>query len=250
MVATPVLIGVVGDSGSGKTTISAAIAQRLGVSRVTAICLDDYHTYDRAERQRRDITALSPDCNRLDQMAEHLGALRRGETVSKPVYNHTNGTFGPDERVTPRGVVIARGLLGLSTELLRSAFDLTVYLEPDETLRVHWKCLRDCAKRGYTPDQVLKHLARRRPDAERFVQPQRAFADIVISYAPCASGVADAPLTLRVEQRPRVRGEVTRAPMLLDAVLAAAERARWPLASDVPRAIAAVSHFNDSREGS
>jgi phosphoribulokinase len=244
MAATPVLIGVVGDSGSGKTTISAAIAQRLGVARVTAICLDDYHRYDRAERQRLDITALSPDCNRLDLMAEHLAALRRGEAVVKPVYNHTNGTFGPDERVTPRTVVIARGLLGLSTEALRSTFDLTVYLDPDEALRVHWKCLRDCAKRGYTPDEVLKHLARRQPDAERYVHSQRAFADVVISYAPCASGLANAPLTLRVDRRSQaVPAE------LLDAVVAAAERARWPLASDVPRPAAATTGHVTERRG-
>jgi phosphoribulokinase len=240
MAATAVLIGVVGDSGSGKTTISAAIAQRLGVARVTAICLDDYHKYDRAERSRLDITALSPDCNRLDLMAEHLAALRRGEPVIKPVYNHTNGTFGPDERVTPRAVVIARGLLGLSTEALQLAFDLTVFLDPDERLRVHWKCLRDCAKRGYTPDAVLKHLARRQPDAERYVRPQRARADVVISYAPCASGLTDAPLALQTERR----GDGGH-PELLDAVLAAAERARWPLASDVPRAVAAASHVTE-----
>jgi phosphoribulokinase len=244
MAATAVLIGVVGDSGSGKTTISAAIAQRLGVGRVTAICLDDYHKYDRAERQRLDITALSPDCNRLDLMAEHLAALRRGESVTKPVYNHTNGTFGPDERITPRAVVIARGLLGLSTDALRSTFDLTVYLDPAESLRVHWKCLRDCAKRGYTGAEVLRHLARRQPDAERYVHAQRAFADVVISYAPCASGVADAPLALHVDQR------AVGHPELRDAVLAAAERARWPLASDVPRAVAAASPVTDRRGGS
>jgi phosphoribulokinase len=244
MAATAMLIGIVGDSGSGKTTISAAIAQRLGVGRVTALCLDDYHTYDRAERMRRDIPALSPECNRLDLAAEHLLALRRGETVVKPVYDHTNGTFGPDERVTPRGVVIARGLLGLATEALRSAFDLTVFLDPADTLRVHWKCLRDCAKRGYTPTQVMQHLARRRPDSERYIAPQRAAADVVISYAPCTSDLGDAPLTLRIEQRAHVAP-----PELLEAVLAAAERARWPLASDVPRPVAGVSHVTDPRGG-
>jgi phosphoribulokinase len=219
MAATAVLIGVVGDSGSGKTTISAAIAQRLGHARVTAICLDDYHMYDRAARSRLDITALSPECNRLDLMAEHLAALRRGETVIKPVYDHTNGTFGPDERVTPRAVVIARGLLGLSTEALRSTFDLTVYLDPDERLRVHWKCLRDCAKRGYTPDEVMRHLSRRKPDAERYVHPQRAWADIVISYAPCPTGLTDTPLNLRLEERSQA---ADRPAELVDAVVAAA----------------------------
>lgn len=234
MAATPVLIGVVGDSGSGKTTISSAIAQRLGIHEVTAICLDDYHKYDRATRKRLDITALSPECNRLELMADHLHAMRRGEAVTKPVYDHTDGTFGSDETITPRAVVIARGLLGLYTPELRAAFDLTVFLAPDEALRAWWKSERDTAKRGYTPEQVRQHIDRRQPDAEQYVRPQRRHADVVISYSPSASG--DVPLTLAVEHARRETGGGAR-PQLLDAVLAAAERARWPFLTDVPRAV-------------
>jgi phosphoribulokinase len=238
MAATPVLIGVVGDSGSGKTTISSAIAQRLGLHDVTAICLDDYHKYDRAARTRLDITALSPECNRLDLMAEHLHAMRRGETITKPVYDHTDGTFGFDETITPRGVVIARGLLGLYTPALRAAFDLTVYLEPDEVLRTLWKSARDTAKRGYTREQVRQHLDRREPDAVQHVRPQHQYADVVIGYSPSATG--EPPLTLRVEHRERdgqANSDVAVRARLLDAVLAAAERARWPFLSDVPRPV-------------
>jgi phosphoribulokinase len=239
MTPTTLLIGIVGDSGAGKSTIATAIGQRIGAHRVTAICLDDYHRYDRAERKRRDITALAPEANRLDLMAEHLHAFRRGESVTKPVYRHTDGTFGADEHVTPRGVVIARGLLSFHTDQLRMAFDILVYLDPAEALRLHWKTVRDCAKRGYTADEVRAHVERRRADSERFVQPQRAHADIVIAYAPSATPGADAPLELRIEERPRAataeRGTPARAE-LVGAVLAAAERARWPLAaSDVPR---------------
>jgi len=238
MTPTTLLIGIVGDSGAGKTTIATAIGQRIGAHRVTAICLDDYHRYDRAERMRRDITALAPDANRLDLMADHLHALRRGESVTKPVYRHTDGTFGADEHVTPRGVVIARGLLSFHTERLRMAFDILVYLDPAEALRVRWKTARDSAKRGYTPDQVMAHLERRRADSEQFVQPQRAHADIVIAYGPPETAGAAAPLSLRVEERPRAAtagGTAARAE-LVGAVLAAAERARWPLAStDLPR---------------
>src|SRR5580692_8614568 len=100
----PVLIAVVGDSGSGKTTLSSCIAQAVGPERTTLICLDDYHRYDRVERDRRGITALDPECNRLDLVAEHLAALRAGASVTKPVYDHHDGTFAPDEIVTPRDV--------------------------------------------------------------------------------------------------------------------------------------------------
>lgn len=175
-----VLIGVAGDSGSGKTTFSAALARKIGPERVTSICLDDYHRYDRAERARLDITALSPDCNRLDLMARHLHALRADEPIVKPVYNHANGTFDPDERVVPTAFVIARGLLALHTEALRSAFSLTVFLDPDPELRVHWKIARDTAKRGYTVEQVMEHIRRRQPDVERYILPQRGHADVVV----------------------------------------------------------------------
>jgi phosphoribulokinase len=210
------LIGVVGDSGSGKTTLSAAIAQEFGPSRVTAICLDDYHRHDRAERARLDITALSPECNRLDLMAHHLHAIKHGSAIVKPLYDHTRGTFGPDERLVPSEVVIARGLLALHTAQLRSAFDLTVFLDPDPALRIQWKITRDTAKRGYTAEQVMQHIRRRQPDVERYIAPQRSHADVVVIYSPSTDG----SLSLRTEVRASAKRE------LLDAVLRAAERAR------------------------
>jgi len=211
------VIGVVGDSGSGKTTLSAAIAAEIAAQRgpscVTSICLDDYHRYDRADRSRLDLTALTPECNRLDLMAEHLQALKRGSTVVKPVYNHEHGTFDPDEQVTPGDIVIARGLLGLHTAELRAAFDLTVFLDPDAALRIRWKIARDTAKRGYTAEQVIQHLRRREIDSARYVAPQRVHADVVIMYSPGSDGM----LTLRTDVRTKRDVSV---------VLAAAERAR------------------------
>src|SRR5579859_5531710 len=209
------IIGVVGDSGSGKTTLSAAIAAEIGPARVTAICLDDYHRYDRAERSRLDITALSPECNRLDLIAEHLHALKNGSAIVKPVYNHLHGTFDPDERLVPREFVIARGLLALHTPDLRSAFDLTVFLDPDPALRVQWKIARDTAKRGYTAEQVRQHISRRQPDVERYIAPQRTYADVVLTYAPAPHG----GLALRAEVQASAKRE-------LDVILRAAERAR------------------------
>ena len=118
--SSPVLIGIVGDSGSGKTTLSSCIAESVGIGRTTLICLDDYHRYDRHERDRRAITALGPECNRLDLVTEHLAALRGGASVTKPVYDHHDGTFAPDEVVAPRDVIVVRGLLGFHTEGSRS----------------------------------------------------------------------------------------------------------------------------------
>jgi phosphoribulokinase len=226
----PVLIGIVGDSGSGKTTLSSCIAESAGISRTTLICLDDYHRYDRAERDRRAITALDPECNRLDLVAEHLAALRAGASVTKPVYDHHDGTFAPDEIVTPRDVIVVRGLLGLHTETLARCFDLSVFLDPDPALRIAWKVERDCAKRGYSRDQVIAQIEQRRPDADRFIAPQRERADIVIRFAPAHShshsGDGGASLHMRITFRQSGPPRTPAGQRVLPMVLSAAARAR------------------------
>ncbi|MFQ5889791.1 MAG: phosphoribulokinase [Gemmatimonadota bacterium] len=180
----PILLGIVGDSGSGKSTLSAGIEMILGKERVTDICLDDYHRYDRAGRKAHGITALNPECNHLELMRQHLLLLRAGETIFKPVYDHSDGTFGPPEFVTPRQLVVVHGLLGLYTQPLKSAFHVSVFLDPDPDLRVQWKISRDTAKRGYTPEQVRQQLEHRRHDSETFILPQRGRADLVVRFYP------------------------------------------------------------------
>ncbi len=226
----PVLIGIVGDSGSGKTTLSSCIAESVGFSRTTLICLDDYHRYDRAERDRRGITALDPECNRLDLVAQHLAALRGGASVTKPVYDHHDGTFAPDEMVTPRDVIVVRGLLGLHTEALARCFDLSVYLDPDPALRIAWKVERDCAKRGYSRDQVIAQIEQRRPDADRFIAPQHERADIVIrftpSHSPSDAGDGGSSLHMRITFRQSGPSRTPAGQRVMPIVLSAAARAR------------------------
>ncbi|MGH7676757.1 MAG: phosphoribulokinase, partial [Gemmatimonadales bacterium] len=130
------------------------------------------------------ITALHPDCNHLDLMGQHMRLLRQGERVFKPVYDHTNGSFGPPEVVTPKPVVLVHGLHGLYTPELRRQWDVSVFLDPDPTLRVEWKINRDTSQRGYNREEVLTQLEHRRHDSETYVMPQREAADMVISFYP------------------------------------------------------------------
>lgn len=182
----PILLCLVGDSGAGKSTLSNGFVTILGAERVTDICLDDYHSLDRVGRQAAQITALHPDCNHLDLMGQHMRLLRHDETIFKPVYDHSNGTFGPPEFVKPKPVVLVHGLHGLYTPELRRQWDVSVYLDPDPELRIEWKIKRDTSQRGYTRDQVVKQLEGRRHDTEAYVQPQREKADMVISFFPSA----------------------------------------------------------------
>ena len=197
--ARPVLLGIVGDSASGKTTLSRGLVRVLGEESVTHICTDDYHRYDRRQRAERGITPLNPDCNYLDIMAQHLQCLRLGEPILKPVYKHGDGTFGPLVYVRPQAFTVIEGLLGYYTDGMRAAYDVRVYLDPPEPLRRQWKVDRDCSRRGYTTDQVLAELDRREPDSKAFIRPQRARADMVVRRMPSEQDpfVLDAELTLR-----------------------------------------------------
>ena len=178
-----IVLGVVGDSGAGKTTITRGLLRVLGDAHVTHISADDYHRYDRERRRELSVTPLHPDSNHLDILTQHLVHLRRGEAVLKPVYSHRTGTFQPPDYVRPAKFLVMEGLLNFHTETLRSLHDVRVALAPPEELRRAWKLKRDCTRRGYTTDEVLAELDSRQVDAEQFIQPQRQFADIVVAFA-------------------------------------------------------------------
>lgn len=179
----PIILGIVGDSAAGKTTLTAGIASILGPERVVTICTDDYHGYSRAERAENGVSALDPRANHIDILEQHIRLLREGQPILKPVYDHRDGTLGRPEYVAPREYVILEGLLGYSTRAMRDCYDVKVFLEPEEALRVAWKVKRDCSRRGYSEGQVLRSLEKRRDDSVSFIQPQRTFADMVVHFS-------------------------------------------------------------------
>lgn len=202
----PIILGIVGDSAAGKTTLTRGIAQVLGEENVTVICTDDYHKYDRIQRAELGITALHPDCNYLDIMQQHLSLLRTGQPILKPIYSHKTGTFEPPKYIKPNKFVIVEGLLGYSTRACRDCFDVKVYLAPPESLRAKWKIKRDTMKRGYSPEQVLAELEKREPDSEKFIRPQRKSADVVVTFYPPKEDIEDdnSHLNVRLVLRPTI----------------------------------------------
>src|SRR5258708_23026701 len=130
----PLIVAICGDSGSGKTTLTDGMVRVFGHERITHICLDDYHTFDRATRLRTSITALSPKANNIPLMTEHLRQLARGESVVKPVYDHKTGTFAEPERIYPSEIIIAHGLHPLFTEERRNLSHVRIYLSPHSAL--------------------------------------------------------------------------------------------------------------------
>src|SRR6476620_4548100 len=178
----PIILGIVGDSASGKTTLSAGVAQILGEERCTVLCTDDYHRYDRRERAEKGLSAIDPRANYLDVLEQALHHLREGDPILKLVYVHRDGTFRRPKYVKPKEFVIAEGLLGYNTRRMRDCYDVKIYLDPDEDLRVKWKMHRDTTKRGYRREEVLASLEKRRQDAPKYMHPQRTFADIVLHF--------------------------------------------------------------------
>ncbi|MFB2767733.1 phosphoribulokinase [Pelatocladus sp. BLCC-F211] len=202
----PIILGIVGDSAAGKTTLTRGIAQVLGPENVTIICTDDYHKYDRKQRAEINITALHPDCNHLDIMQQHLSLLRTGQPILKPVYSHKTGTFEAPVYIKPNKFVIVEGLLGYSTRAARDCYDVRVYLAPPESIRASWKVKRDTQKRGYTEEQVLAELEKREPDSEQFIRPQRQWSDIVVSFYPPSDETnnTNGHLNVRLVLRPTI----------------------------------------------
>jgi len=174
------VFGIAGDSGSGKTTISRGIKRILGEEMVVSFSMDDYHSLDRRQRKEQGITPLHPAANHLDLLAEHLEALRSGEAIDKPVYDHSNGEIKGTVPFGPAPVVIVEGLHPFYTERLRNAIDFKIFVDPSRTVKRLWKIRRDVGERGYAPEQVMAEILQREPDYKLYVDIQKIYAEIVV----------------------------------------------------------------------
>lgn len=180
---TTFLIGVAGNSGSGKTTFTRAIRYLLGPERVGCISLDDYHTQDRQTRARTGKLPLDPAINDLDLAAEHLAQIRQGKTIMKPVYNHDNGQLeGPVKFQAPK-ILIVEGLHALYSPEMRANYDLTLYVDPARQVRWEWKLARDVNKRGHSPEKARAEMRAREPLSKQYIDFQKVFAEMVIKIS-------------------------------------------------------------------
>jgi uridine kinase len=180
----PVLIGISGDSGSGKDTFTRLLMGLLTPDRAEVIAGDDYHRWPRGHEQWKVYSHLDVRGNNLHQQMEHAIALSSGNTVYKVHYDHNTGKFTEPQPVHPNRFLIFQGLHALAIQQLREMYDLRVFLDPDEFLRRLWKVQRDGKERGYTPAQVLESLQRRDADRHKYILSQRAHADLIVVWHP------------------------------------------------------------------
>ncbi|ACX52945.1 phosphoribulokinase/uridine kinase [Ammonifex degensii KC4] len=186
----PVLVGIAGDSGAGKSTFVRKLQELLGHERVSVIELDGYHSLNRQERKLVGITPLHHRANNLGLFIEHLYRLRSGERVLRPVYDHETGDFSDPVWVEPRPFILVEGLHPFCFKVAADMYDLKIYYDTHQELKIHWKISRDASVRGYTVEQVVKEIRQRQWDIRNFVEPQLAYADLVICLYPVAANSA------------------------------------------------------------
>jgi phosphoribulokinase len=117
-------------------------------------------------------------------MYEQIKALKNGEAIDKPIYNHETGMIDPPERIEPNHLIVIEGLHPLYDERVRGLLDFSVYLDISDEVKIAWKIQRDMSERGHTYEDVLLAINARRPDFKAYIDPQKEFANVVLQVLP------------------------------------------------------------------
>ncbi len=178
----PLIIGIAGGSGSGKTTVAEALVE--AIDGVALIEHDSYYRHypDLDFEARSKVNYDHPDSLETELLVEHLGRLRAGEAIRKPVYDFTRHLRSTEVVVVePAPVVIVEGILVLADRSLREMMDLKIFVDTDPDLRLARRIERDIRERARTVESVLaQYLATVRPMHLEFVEPSKRHADIII----------------------------------------------------------------------
>ncbi len=180
----PVVIGVAGGSGSGKTTVVSRITESLGSDQVVVLEHDRYYR-DHKELRLEERAALNydhPDSLETDLMVRHVQDLSGGRSVDLPAYDFTrHARQQVTERVEPRRAIIVEGILIFTDPALRDLMDVKVFVDTDDDTRFIRRLQRDVAERGRTMQSVIdQYLSTVKPMHLEFVEPSKRYADIII----------------------------------------------------------------------
>jgi uridine kinase len=184
MMRKPVVIGVTGGSGSGKTSVTKAIYESLKDHSILVL-EQDYYYKDQSDlpfEERLKTNYDHPLAFDNDLLIEHIQMLLRYETIEKPVYDYAIHTRSDKViQVEPKDVIILEGILVLEDERLRNLMDIKLYVDTDADLRIIRRLTRDIRDRGRTFDSVIdQYLNVVRPMHNQFIEPTKRYADIII----------------------------------------------------------------------
>lgn len=178
----PFTIGIAGDSGAGKSRLLSMLGELLSEEHILNIEGDGDHRWERGDANWKEMTHLNPRANYLYRQAEDLRVLRGNNAVKRADYDHDTGTFTAKKKLTPRPYIVMCGLHSLYLPQMRQVLDMKIYLDTDEALRCYWKLGRDQGARGHGREEVMAQIEKRRADAEKYIYPQKQYADLVIRY--------------------------------------------------------------------
>ena len=182
--ATPLVIGIAGGSGSGKTTVAQTILQRVGPDRISFLQHDAYYKdlSGLPPIQRAEVNFDHPNSLENELLIKHILQLKKGQAVEVPIYDfsthsRTDRTF----TVQARSVILVEGILIFAESSLRNLFDVKIFVDTDSDLRFIRRLQRDIAERGRTTESVVKqYMATVRPMHLDFVEPSKRYADVII----------------------------------------------------------------------
>ena len=177
------VIGIAGGTGSGKTTLMKNILNRFG-DVVTVLSHDNY--YRRLDHmsyeQRCAVNYDEPAALETELMAQHLEALRNGQTIDCPVYDFSQHNRSDQTmRIQPRQVILVEGILIFENQALRELMDIRIFVDTDADVRILRRIVRDVRDRGRSLESVVdQYLTTVKPMHEQFVEPSKRNADIII----------------------------------------------------------------------
>ena len=180
----PLVIGIAGGSGSGKTTVAQEILNRVGPERIAFLQHDSYYKdlTGLPPTQRAEINFDHPNSLETELLIEHIVNLRSGIPVEVPIYDFSrHSRTGQTFTVAPHCVVLVEGILIFVERSLRELFDIKIFVDTDADLRFIRRLQRDISERGRTTESVIKQYQLTvRPMHLEFVEPSKRYADVII----------------------------------------------------------------------
>ena len=179
-----IVIGVAGGTGSGKTTVSQAILDRVGIDQIAYLQHDSYYR-DRSQvppEERATVNFDHPDSLESELLAHHLASLKAGQAIQVPVYDFTTHTRkARTVTVEPRKVILVEGILIFAEKALRELMDIKVFVDTDADVRFIRRLQRDITERRRTMESVIRQYTETvRPMHLEFVEPSKRYADVII----------------------------------------------------------------------
>ncbi len=182
--SNPLVIGIAGGSGSGKTTVAQTILQRVGPDRISYLQHDSYYKdlSGLPPIQRAEVNFDHPNSLENDLLIQHIQQLKDGRAAKIPIYDFSIHTRTEQTyTVQPRRVILVEGILIFAEPALRELFDVKIFVDTDLDIRFIRRLQRDITERGRTVESVIKqYLTTVRPMHLEFVEPSKRYADVII----------------------------------------------------------------------